>query len=393
MSNNKTPGTDGLTAEFYKYFRSDIEDVVVDNFNYGYQTGRFSISQRRGIISHIPKKNKNLEHLKNWRPLSLLNMDYKIATKAPASRLEKVLPSLIRSNQTGYIKGRYIGENIRLISDILHYIKHKNIPGFALFLDFEKAFDSIEWSFILKVLKVFNFGLQFISWIEVLYRDVSSCVINNGFATPFFRLNRGVRQGCPLSGLLFVLAIELLGNAIRQSQSISGIKIGPNEIKLSQYADDTTVFVSDIKSAENLVNLLKLSSECSGLKVNSSKSDVLCLGSERNVQERVLDFRPPKDFVYSHGVYFSHNSKVTDEKNFHSKLASLKSLLSMWKIRDLTLYGKIQIIKTLALPKIVFICSVLPSPVNFEKEINSLTFSFIWNNKPAKIKKNNLDRR
>ena len=103
MSNNKTPGTDGLTAEFYKYFGSDIEDVVVDSFNYGYQTGRFSISQRRGIISHIPKKNKNLEHLKNWRPLSLLNMDYKIATKAPASRLEKVLPSLIRSNQTGSI--------------------------------------------------------------------------------------------------------------------------------------------------------------------------------------------------------------------------------------------------------------------------------------------------
>ena len=97
-----------------------------------------------------------------------------------------------------------------------------------------------------------------------------------------------MRQGCPLSGLLFVLAIELLGNAIRQSQSIRGIKIGPNEIKLSQYADDTTVFVSDLKSAENLVNLLKLSSECSGLKVNSSKSNVLWLGSERNIQERVI---------------------------------------------------------------------------------------------------------
>ena len=124
-----------------------------------------------------------------------------------------------------------------------------------------------------------------------------------------------------------------------------------------------------------------------GLKVNSSKSDVLWLGSERNVQEMVLDFRLPKDFVYSLGVYFSYNSKVMDEKNFHSKLGSLKSLLRMWKMRNLTLYGKIQIIKTLALTKIIFICSVLPSPVNFEKEINSLTFSFIWSNKPAKIKK------
>ena len=130
-----------------------------------------------------------------------------------------------------------------------------------------------------------------------------------------------------------------------------------------------------------------------GLKVNSSKSDVLWVGSERNVQEMVLDFRLPKDFVYSLGVYFSYNSKVMDEKNFHSKLGSLKSLLRMWKMRNLTLYGKIQIIKALALPKIIFICSVLPSPVNFEKEINSLTFSFIWINKPAKIKKINRSRR
>ena len=82
MSNNKNPGIDGLTAEFYKYFWSDIEDVVVDSFNYGFQTGRFSISQRRGIISLIPKKNKNLEYLKNWRPLSLRNIDYKTSHKS-----------------------------------------------------------------------------------------------------------------------------------------------------------------------------------------------------------------------------------------------------------------------------------------------------------------------
>ena len=121
---------------------------------------------------------------------------------------------------------------------------------------------------ILKALKTFNFGPQFIHWIEVLYQDVSSCVMNNVFSSSFFSIHRGVRQGCTLSGLLFVIAIELLGNSIRQAKDIKGINVGLNEIKLTQYADDTTVFVSDVSFAKNLVELFDLFYECSGLKIN-----------------------------------------------------------------------------------------------------------------------------
>ena len=148
FSKNKSPGTDGLTAEFYSFFWDLLSDTMVNSFNYGFQKGELTISQRQSIIRLIPKKDKNLSRLKNWRPISLLNLDYKIATKALALRLKKVLPSIINDAQTGYMEDQFIGENIRLISDILHFTARQNLEGIALFIDCEKAFDSLEWDFL-----------------------------------------------------------------------------------------------------------------------------------------------------------------------------------------------------------------------------------------------------
>ena len=150
---------------------------MVDSFNYAFENGEMSISRKRGIISLIPKKDKDKKYLKNWRPISLLNNDYKIVTKALASRLEKVLPTIISANQTGYVKGRYIDESIRIITDMMSFTKEKNIPGLAVFLDFEKAFDSIEWCYLQKCFEGFNFGPQLRQWITVLYNNISSCVL------------------------------------------------------------------------------------------------------------------------------------------------------------------------------------------------------------------------
>ena len=256
---------------------------MVSSFNYAFRNGTLSISQRQGIISLIPKKKKNAEYLKNWRPVSLLNVDYKIETKTIALRLEKILPNLIHPCQSGYVKGRFIGESIRLIADTMHFTKAKNIPGVAVFLDFEKSFDSVEWSFIQKCLETFNFCLDLRQWIKVFYTDISSCVLNNGYASKHFRLERGVRQGCPLSGTLFVIAIELLAQRIRRSKGIKGIPIDEhNEVKLSQYTDDTTVLLSDVQSLLKLFDLLSLFERCSGLKLNQTKSEILWLGSMRN---------------------------------------------------------------------------------------------------------------
>ena len=177
FKNNKTPGYDGFNIEFYRSFWDVIGQIMVDSFNYAFENGSLSITQKLGVVSLIPKKDKDKNYLKNWRPISLLNNDYKIAAKALALRLEKVLPTIISSSQTEYVRGRFIGESSRMIFHIMSCTKAKNIPGLAVFLDFERAFDSIEWKNCQKSLEVFNFGPQLRKWVTVLYNSISSCVL------------------------------------------------------------------------------------------------------------------------------------------------------------------------------------------------------------------------
>ena len=391
FQNDKTPGSDGFTIEFYRRFWNPLGKLMVDSFNYAFQTGKLSISQRLGIISLIPKKDKNLEFLKNWRPITLLNTDYKIATKAIAMRLEKVLPKIIHPCQAGYIKGRYIGECIRAISDIMSFTKQRNMPGAAVFLDFEKAFDSIEWNYLQKCLEIFKFGPQLQQWVKIFYNDISSCVLNNGFASKHFTLSRGVRQGCPLSGLLFIIGIEVLGNAIRQSATIKGIEITPGKTaKLAQYADDTTVFVKDTQSITNLFNLLEKFERVSGLRINQTKSELLWLGSWRLRKDKILSLKLSEEPINALGIHFSYNDERAIEKNFYDKLGSLKKVLNIWSSRDISVYGKINIVKTLALSKLTFVCSVLDTPNGFTEEVNKIIFNFIWKYKQPKIKRSTI---
>jgi len=144
FKNEKSQDTDGLQAEFYKHFWKELYADMLHSFNYAYDSGKLSISQRRGIITLIPKPNKDTTVLDNLRPISLLNTDYKLLTKIIAKRLERVLPKIINPDQIGYIKNRYIGENVRLISEIMMHTEENNMPRITFSIDFRKAFDITE---------------------------------------------------------------------------------------------------------------------------------------------------------------------------------------------------------------------------------------------------------
>ena len=215
-------------------------------------------------------------------------------------------------------------------------------------IDFEKAFDSLDHKFLFKVLHTFNFGPSFIQWIRTFYSNVSSCVINNGFATSYFGVNWGVRQGDPLSPLLFILCLEVMACSIRLNDKIQGIKIKNAEVKLSLFADDMTCFLRNKSSYQHLSCSLECFSKFSGLKLNEEKTEFFRLGVHNLCEEFPCKFKLSIQIL---GVHFDYDELSREKANFEATLKSIKRTLSMWKWRGLTLIGRIQIVKSFAVPK------------------------------------------
>ena len=182
------------------------------------------------------------------RLISLLNVDIKILSKALARRLKEVLPCLISAQETAYVQNRNIGESGRLISDIIESTNTRQMEGFLVTMDVEKAFGSLDLKFLISVLKKIRFGENFISRIEIILKNQESCVINGGTTTKYFKLNRGARQGDPISAYLFILAFEILFLLIKENPHIKGLNIFDHCYLYSAYADDTTFFLKDVNS-------------------------------------------------------------------------------------------------------------------------------------------------
>ena len=187
--------------------------------------------------------------LKNWRPITLLNQDYKYLAKILANRLKAILPEIISTDQSGFVNNRFIGSNIIRIQNLIEMCKEEEIEGILINIDFEKAFDTIEWDHLLRAMAFFNFPIKFIDWIKCFYTNIETCIINNSNTTKMFQPSRGVRQGCPLSPYLFVITVELLSLWIKQNPYIEGIKSKQgDDYTISQFADDTSMAIINHKN-------------------------------------------------------------------------------------------------------------------------------------------------
>lgn len=393
MPSNKTPGLDGLPSEFYEVFFEDIADMLMASYNYSFDNGILSQTQRYGVITLLLKDGRDPLEMKSYRPISLLNVDYKLIAKVMSQRLKRVITSLIHTDQQGFLSGRNISSNIRTIIDLIEYSDFENIPGSIVLLDFEKAFDRIEHGYLFKVLEQYNLGDNFIKYVKTFYMNRSSFVINNGNMTESIQMSRGIFQGCPISPYLFVLAIEMLAIAIRDSPEIKGINIGDEEKKISLFADDTICFLNgEMDSFLGLFQMLHYFESFSGCHINMSKSEAIHIGSLKNSERKPFEENGLKwnsKTFKALGVTFSIDVKQLYALNFPIKLKKIEQVVNCWKQRHLSLIGKITVVKSLLLPQLLYLFSVLciDIPQTFFKKLNSILYKFIWNNGNDRVKR------
>lgn len=382
MENEKSPGLDGLPVEFYKTFWDLISDDLLALYLYITNTKQeLSETQKLAVISLIPKKGDQTD-IANWRPISLLNVDYKILSKVLANRLKSALHEIIHPDQTAAVPNRTIFSNIFLIRDLISYTNQKNLTGFILTFDQEKAFDKIDHEFLYQTLLNFGFGEQYINMIKILYKNTRSLVINNGFLSSTFNTERGIRQGCPLSLPLYCVVAEVLALSIRQNNSIIGFRLpgSDEETKLSQYADDTSVLCTGATSINRIFETFEEYSSATGATLNHKKTKGLALGRytpEENIVAHPITWEGKIKIL---GITFTRDILYTVNENWTTVINKFKAKLIFLKHRNLSYRGRTMLLNTIALTKIWFLSNVFYMPPWALKSIERAIFNFIWNN-------------
>ena len=273
MSNGKAPGQDGVPIEFFKKMWSTIGADFLHMLVKGYEDGFLHEGVTRGLISLIPKEG-DLKDLNYWRPITLLNNSYKIFAKTLQRRLQPILRDVISPEQTAFLPLRFILDNIVLTQEALHWARTSKQPMVFLKLDFSKAYDKVSWHFLFRTMRKMNVSAKFIKWVEMFFTNASAAVNLNGSPGNSFKIERGVRQGCPLAPYLFLIVGEALTHTIKKAVTEGRLRRitlpgGHKQQSISQYADDSSFMVrGEKKYVDELVRLLKVFSAASGMEIN-----------------------------------------------------------------------------------------------------------------------------
>uniref|UniRef100_A0A1A7XB67 Reverse transcriptase domain-containing protein n=2 Tax=Iconisemion striatum TaxID=60296 RepID=A0A1A7XB67_9TELE len=386
LSIGKSPGQDGLSSDFYKHFWVDIKDLFFFAIQECVQTKSLMTTMKQGLISLIPKSGKDKKYLKNLRPITLLNVDYKIFAHVIANRLKEGISQIISDSQSGFLRDRSIHNNIRLILDLLDYRDKIEDDGFILFLDFCKAFDSVEHSFMLNTLRQFGFGDAFCEIIQILYSDINSSVLLPFGTCKRFNIKRGIRQGCPASPLLFIMVVEILSIMIKNCE-VKKLDVLGNPLSIIQLADDTTLFLKNEMQIPVALRIVNRFSEASGLHLNIDKCELMAIHDH---PQRSLYDIPVKDQVKYLGIIISKNSSDRVKSNFDSQVKKSKNILNIWLQRDLSIFGRLLLSKMEGLSRIIYPAYSLDIPQNVIKQISQNNFNFIWKNRHHYIRKNDI---
>jgi hypothetical protein len=288
MKSDTAPGPDGFPVVFFKKFWPLVKLGVLHIVN-DFIMGRIDVSRLNyGVLSLIPKV-PGADQISQFRPIALINVIFKIMSKCFATKLDPIANRIISPNQTAFIKGRLITDGVLALQEVIHEMKIKKLGGILLKLDFEKAYDRVNWDFLSEVLHAKGFDPGVVHRLNQLVRNGKTAISINGEIGPFFRNQRGVRQGDPLSPLLFNFVVEALSTMLARANAaghISGVvpHLIPGGLTHLQYADDTLILIQyEEQQLINLKFVLLCFEEMSGLKINYLKSEVIVLNQPRDV--------------------------------------------------------------------------------------------------------------
>ena len=371
---DKSPGIDGLPYEVYLRLSHMFVPLLATTYNNWMRQGTIPRRFTRGIVKLLRKNKHGGDGISNFRPLTMLNTDLKILAKILANRLQTVLPSLICPEQTCAVKGRTIQDSLHLVRTIV-----EKVDGNAALinLDQSKAFDRVDHAFLEAVLSSAGFEVDFRTWIRLLYASPGVMVEVNGVRSEPFTLTRSIRQGCPLSPMLYILALEPFLRRIKANPVLRGLTLpGASEVaRYTAYADDVSVLVTSSAEVEEVSKEIGRYEAVTGAKINREKSVGLRLGSWKGCAL-------PGPFIWKDGpckilgVWFGPDLQL--EKNWSEVLNKVVAATELWLRRRLSLKGRAEVCNSHIYSLAVYRLSVLPIPATILFKLERILFQFLW---------------
>lgn len=401
--NQSSPGEDGLGYQYLRviFHIKELQPLLIELFNDALLKSITPNSWKEIRVRLLPKKG-DLTDLKNWRPISLINCDAKIFTRILNTRISTVATTIIQPSQTGFMHGRFIGDNGLLVHLIIQEGRYRNYPGIGMLLDQEKAYDRVNPQYLCQVLARFGFHPTLIQSISNLFFGNNVEINVNGFFSPSVNQQRGLRQGDPLSPILFNLALEPLLLAINQDTRIIGYQFQIQDevfnIKTSAYADDICTFLSRPEDYQLLQLHLNQYATVSNAKFNQSKTEAFSINGQKDVvwqtllaQENIHTFHTKhsvEPFRYL-GYYMAY---TISQRNYvqDKLLTTIKTSMNIYSVRNLSLRGRVTIVNTLILSKVWYCLRLLHPTQAFLKTVQSLIYGFVWKKKVPLVAYNQL---
>ena len=375
----KTPGLDGLPIEFYAKFRKFVVPILTKMYNSYLAEQKLSPSQYEGVISMLYKGKGERNIRENWRPLTMLNVDYKIFTKILSLRLEKVMNVLVHPDQTCSVPGRTIQDGILKIYNIIKHADEHDIEGLILSVDHKSAFDVIEWDYIFKTCEAFNFGSNFVNFLKIIYKPgfTKSSVVVNGFLSDKFNVYRGIRQGCPASALIYSMTAEVLANLLRQTTMIRGIPLAGENARLSKYADDTNLFLQNFQDVRRAMDIFSWHQKASGSRLSPSKTQILRLGKLRYDDPPARYAIHVVDELKIYGI-FMNSEGMEINSNWTKAESRIQKLSNSFVPYGISVYGRIHTVQIYYLCMFWFVSNIISPPEELKIAAYKAMDRYLW---------------